>query len=631
MYFKVSGRHNPKINKSDTYFRLVESFRALDGCIRQRQILAVGFLEDDLSRKQLVEIQTLLTERAEGKATLFKIEDPLVEKNTNEIWNKIISCGKLDLLQKDKQKIDEKIKRQVDIDSLKHKDVREVGSEWISYQGLQQLGLSDYLRSINWKEEKIKLTEAQIISRAVYPASELKTSQWIEENSAVKEIVGYADRITKDKLYDNAKALYKIKDQIEQYLSKKTNELFDIEDKIYLYDLTNTYFEGSMRKSKIANYGRSKEKRNDAKIIVLGLVINTSGFIKYSSLYEGNTADNKTLPLIIDKLSKGSNIDTQKATIVIDAGIATEDNLELLESKGYKYVCVSRSQLKDHVIADSPSVAVQTNNKEEITLQKIQSASHTDYLLKVKSPGKLLKEQGMQKQFEQRFEEGLETIKIAITKKHTTKKSEAINRRIGRTLQKYPSVSKYYEVTTTTDTKDNVTELNYTKNEEKYNTAIQTLGVYFLRSNYSISEEKQLWSIYNSIREIESTFRCLKTDLDLRPIYHKTDVGAMAHLHLGLLAYSLVNTIRYQLKAKGISNQWSEIVRVGNTQKGITTYGKNIENEIVATRKCSEPASKLKEIYTALNYKQKPSLSKSVVLKIDPNFEKPSEVRQSSA
>jgi Transposase DDE domain len=631
MYFKVSGRHNPKINKVDTYFRLVESFRALDGCIRQRQILAVGFLEDNLNRKQLVEIQTVLTERAEGKENIFKIEDSIVEKHINEIWNRIMSSGKLDLLQKEKHKIEEKVKRQVDIDSLKHKDVREVGSEWLSYQGLTQLRLSEYLRSINWTEDKIKLTEAQIISRAVYPASELKTSQWIEENSAVKEIVGYADRVTKDKLYENAKALYKIKDGLEQYLSKRTNELFDIEDKVYLFDLTNTYFEGSMRKSKIANYGRSKEKRNDAKIIVLGLVTNTSGFIKYSSLYEGNTADNKALPLIIDKLSKGSNIDSQKATIVIDAGIATEDNLDLLESKGYKYVCVSRSQLTDHVIADSPSVAVQTNNKEEITLQKIQSASHTDYLLKVKSPGKLLKEQGMQRQFEHRFEEGLETIKIAISKKNTTKKAEAINRRIGRTLQKYPSVSKYYDITTTTDSKDNVIELRYSKNEEKYNTAIQTLGIYFLRSNYNISEEKQLWIIYNSIREIESTFRCLKTDLDLRPIYHKTDQGAMAHLHLGLLAYSLVNTIRYQLKAKGINNQWSEIVRIGNTQKAITTYGKNIENDIVATRKCSEPTIKLKNIYTSLNYKLKPTLSKSVVLKIDPNFENSVEFRRSSA
>ncbi len=85
----------------------------------------------------------------------------------------------------------------------------------------------------------------QVISRAVYPGSELATSKWIKEKSAVCGITGYdVNKITKDKLYQSALNLYQHKAAIEKHLSTITNELFDLQDRIMLYDLTNTYFEG---------------------------------------------------------------------------------------------------------------------------------------------------------------------------------------------------------------------------------------------------------------------------------------------------------------------------------------------------------------------------------------------------
>lgn len=96
---------------------------------------------------------------------------------------------------------------------------------------------------------------------------------------------------------------------------------------------------------------------------------------------------------------------------------------------------------------------------------------------------------------------------------------------------------------------------------------------------------KQLFGTFiNTIREIENAFRTLKTDLDLRPIYHKNDESTMAHLHLGLLAYWLVNTIRFKLKSKKIKSNWKEIVRIGNTQKVITTTGTNTFNKTIGVR-----------------------------------------------
>jgi hypothetical protein len=139
-----------------------------------------------------------------------------------------------------KKKIDvtdqafEQSKRLVDIATLKHKDAREVGAEWMCYQALEQLQLKEKLEYLGWEEEDIQLALTQIISRAIYPFSENRTTRWIKENSAICEVTGYPiDKTTKDKLYKSALGLYKIKDNLESHLSKKTNELFDLQEKIY--------------------------------------------------------------------------------------------------------------------------------------------------------------------------------------------------------------------------------------------------------------------------------------------------------------------------------------------------------------------------------------------------------------
>lgn len=136
-----------------------------------------------------------------------------------------------------------------------------------------------------------------------------------------------------------------------------------------------------------------------------------------------------------------------------------------------------------------------------------------------------------------------------------------------------------------------------------------------MHTTLDANNEKTLWSIYNVIREIEYTFRILKTDLDLRPVYHKTDEASMAHLHLGLLAYWLVSTIRYQLKQKGYKRQWREIVRIMNTQKLVITSFKNIDNQTIVIRQCTVPQQKARQIYDLLGYKPVPfHRKKSVVV-----------------
>ena len=624
MYFKSSLRKHPDIGELLHYYRLVESYRNADNRVCHQTILNIGFI-DDATPEQLNKIQKILTQRYERKQPIFEKEDTdsVVIRLVEEWWQLIIASQKMDI------NATEKLDRLVQIDSLRHRNVREIGSEWICKNTWDKLQLTEHLKELGFSEEATALAATQVISRAVYPASEYKTVRWIKENSAVTELTGYdIDKVTKDKLYQSALHLYKVKDSLEQHLSKRTNELFDLKDTIVLYDLTNTYFEGEKRNSKLAKFGRSKEKRSDAKLVVLALVVNIEGFIKYSSILEGNVADCNTLTAMIEKLR--NHTCNNNAVVVLDAGIATDENLEQIVAKGYHYVCVSRTRLKDYeVLKDRLTTLLETKSGNTVRLKSVVTDKNTDYYLEVMSETKALKENGMLKQFEKRFEESLQKIHNAIQQKSGTKKLDKVHQRIGRAMEKYPSVQRQYIIEVSVDEVTGLaTGVSWKKDEKKQEVNENNLGVYFLRTNMDIKNEAIIWNIYNTIREIENAFRTLKTDLDLRPIYHKNDDATMAHLHLGLLAYWLVNTIRHQLKNQNINSGWSEIVRIGNTQKVITTSGTNSYDKIISIRKCSEPEEKLATILAALKMKYKPyTKRKSVVHKLELKKQETQQIR----
>jgi hypothetical protein len=290
----------------------------------------------------------------------------------------------------------------------------------------------------------------------------------------------------------------------------------------------------------------------------LALVINPQGFIKYSGIFEGNLQDSKSLENIVTTLR--ANTSTEKrATVVIDAGIAMEENLKMLTDNHFDYVCISRSKLKNYKINnDYAPVIVEDKRHQKITLQKVESEKYNDFFPRIGSEAKKQKEVSMNNRFQEGFEKGLETISSSLTKKGGTKIEQKVFERTGRLKQKYPSVARFYDMDYVTETK---TVINKKTQEESEQRTVKSVswkvkenmepngnsGIYFLRTSLKISE-KLLWEIYSTIREIEYPFRTLKTDLDLRPVYHKKDESTMAHLHLGVLAYWVVNTVRFQLK-----------------------------------------------------------------------------------
>lgn len=598
MFIKVFSKSKKSTGDKKLYYRLCESYRT-ETSVRHHNILYLGSLEElpaiEEKKSLCSRIEELVKESRTGRINLFPPGNNIVEELAQKFFLEIKNKNYLDLSPNNKY-------QKVDTDTIENKNIREVGTEWLCLQALEQLNIKSFLQTEEWSEEQIQLALTHIISRATYPASELRTSSWIQHNSSVCELTGYPlEKITKDKLYGISHKLFAVKESLEKHLSHQTNELFDLEDKIILYDLTNTYFEGTMPHNKKAQFGRSKEKRSDARLIVLAVVVNVEGFLKYSQIFEGNIADNKTLIKIIKDLSDRTSSGGRNPIIVLDAGIATEDNLILLKEKKFNYMCVSRSSKKSYTIdPTSKPIEIKDKKNQALTLQKIIVADSDDTFLRVHSKAKALKEEGMRSRFSQKFEEGLQKIKTSLSKKSGIKTQAKVWERIGRLKATYPSIHNKYDLKLSIEN-EKVINIEWEKKKIANNE-----GYYLLRTTLSEKDEQTQWKIYNTIREIEATFRVLKTDLDLRPIFHKTEQASMAHLHLGLLAYWVVNTIRHQLKQKGIGNEWRDITRIMNSQKMVTTTMKNEYEQEIIIRQCSEADVEVQRIYQALNYKPKP-------------------------
>ena len=618
MHFMSQPRYNPRTQRDDWYYRIKESFRDLTGRVRSRIMLNVGFIEEPHLPEDIRDIGKCLSYMHEHNGEKDLFGNPLssynefVQRKSREFWQEMVNNGSIDAVKTTMEESRQKAERLVDVNTIKHTDAREIGAEWVCLQVIRELEIDRFLQREGWSEKQIDTTLAHLIIRTIYSPSELKSMRIMDENSAVCELVSGNQewRPGFQSIYKVAPSLYELKEKLESHLCQKTDDLFNITNRIVLFDLTNFYFEGRKDNSKKARFGRSKEKRSDCRLLVLALCINKEGFIRYSSILAGNTADPDSLPDMVETLNSRTRVPNDpkdKVLVCLDAGIATEENLLKIKEKGYNYLCVSRRRLTDYETApDAGTVTVLDCKKQPIRLTRVKHEEGGDYYLEINSPAKQLKETSMNRKFKERFEEELKKAKDSLTKKNGTKHYEKVIERVGRARQKYPSISKYYVI-------DYIPDEANPKNmaDIQWRIAVpenvdRDSGIYFLRTNVPTLDEKATWDYYNLIREIECTNRQLKTDLNLRPIHHKKDDRSNAHLFLGLLSYWIVNTIRYKLKQTGEACYWTEIVRRLSTQKAVTTEATNNLGEKVHMRLCSEPNKSADDIYERLKYKKMP-------------------------
>ncbi len=619
------------------YYYLTKSYRDAKGKKHNRCVLGMGRLEDFTKRErdELADMLTVMIEKGDYiMHENSKVYDKAMELYAEYRESKYAQENGPLLIAEAERKKREAMRDAITIkiSSLTQHEARTIGCENLCHSTLRMLKIREYLTMRGWERFDIDIALMQIIARTIYPYSELKTVRYLRENTALAEIFKIPmQKITKDVLYNSALRLWEEHRGLEDWLHERVCNIFNIEEKVLLFDITNTYFEGKYDKSGICQYGRSKEKRSDCKIVVLAAVVNTEGLLVRTSIYEGNRHDSITLEEVVGSVSNDlvSNV---RRIVVMDAGFYSAANVKWLTGHGFDYITVLPSAETRFTPSSDKVVQHKDCREQEIRLQ-LGTVTIDDAVKKallVDSDAKALKERSMYEQACRRYEEGLEAIKAGIEKKGGTKKRDAVNNRLGKLDQKYGAIRKSYTVEFTYEgkgKKEIATAMAWKRNDGKTGEVQKFHGKYVLLTSLDESDELNIWKFYNVIRTVEETFHVLKTDLDIRPVYHKSDDGIKAHLNLAVLAYWLVSVTKHRLKIKGYGNvRWDEIMRITSTQVIVTAQMKTTDGGTVKVRQSTEAEDKLSAIYSLLDINPHPlGKVKSVVHKKTPQKIPPSE------
>jgi transposase len=595
--------HKDRKNRKEYFtYKLVESVRTERGP-RQRDVLNLG-VNFDLPREQWKELANCIESTLTGQRPLFdypKKISRLARKYAREITRQQAQAiGEAEDVASDYQV--------VDVNSVDNEDIRTIGAEHVVYETMRQLGLDRKLRSFGLTRMQWALAMGMIAGRMIAPGSERATHQWLLNRSGLDELIGVdLSNVSLDSVYKASDLLLKNKEALEEHLRQTEGQLFVLEEKIILYDLTNTFIEGTGKYNSKARYGgKSKEKRNDCPLVTLGLVLDAEGFPKKSEIYEGNVSEPGTLEAMIEGLSiKGCGEDPLfKPTIILDAGIATETNIEWLRGKKYRYIVVSRKK-KKAIPSDVTMVAVKQDDRDQTVLVQagLSTDSDSDELeLYCYSVDKEKKEEGIKSKFQERFESELMKARNAIDLKNGIKRYDKVLERIGRLKERYKSVARGYKITVEKDRgSDKAKSIKWSLKETE-----KTSGVYCLRTNREDLDVQQIWDIYTMLTDIEDAFQCMKSELGLRPIYHQKEARCDGHIFITVLAYHLMHTIRQNLRHRGIRFCWTTIRTQLSTHARTTTTMKRKDNKVIRIRKSSESEPAHEVIYDALNLTHRP-------------------------
>jgi transposase len=518
--------------------------------------------------------------------------------------------------------------QEVDLFSFNSASSLQIGGEYLCSQAIEELQIPQFLsQHIGFNQSQVTNSILALIGRLLNPCSENETACWLNENSGTYEFYTPKSRRTnKDYLYQASLNLYRCKDLLLSHINTKVDDLFNLKSKIILYDLTNTHFEGQINKCEKAKYGKNKQKRSDCKQITLAMITDEYGFCKHSRYYPGNIGETTTLEDILSDISKlDKNIlKGKKPCIIMDAGIASEDNLQLTLREGFDYIAVSRSQhteLKDKVTEDN-LVSFKNKSGEELSAQlfsqsleyqdkESQKQTISESIVYIKSPQKEIKEKSMDQKKCQRFEEGLNSIQKTVNNPRGQKSIEKIHQRLGRLKERNRGVTGYFNMEIKDDGKI-VTSFEWKKVS---NTAKEKkLGIYFIRTSIDEKQEDKIWHLYRTINEVEETFKELKSDLDMRPNYHQNEENIEAHINLCILSYQIVNFIRHRLKLNGIRYGWKKIRRIMSTQKCNLTAINKRDGRTVWIKSCTRPTANVTEIFQKMGYKTIPYYRKNITI-----------------
>ena len=497
---------------------------------------------------------------------------------------------------------------EVAVESLELVRPRSVGVEHLGLYALAELGVVEVLTELGLNGVQRAAVIGNVMGRMAAPASERATWNWLCTTSALGELLDVDfEGLSHMRLYRASDALVKHRAVIEARLFGRVRDLFGLEETITLFDLTNTYFEGEACAQPKAARGRSKEKRSDCPLVTLGLVLDGSGFVHRSQVFEGNAVEAHTQEAMLKGLQAPLG-----AMVVMDRGIATRANLDWLVENGYRYLVASRDGARR--FDPEQSIEIRSAGGDAIRIQKVVSEDGHEVRLYCHSPGREQKETAISARFSERFEAGLKQLAEGLAKPRGEKRIDRLMERIGRLKEKSHGIGQHYTIDIEPDA-DSEKALSLTWSQQPVaGTMLTDPGVYCLATNETSWDEATLWRTYILLTDLEAVFRSLKSELGLRPIYHSKEARTEGHLFITVLAYQCVQLLRTRLKEKGIHDSWESLRKALSVQRRVTASFQQRDGRTLNVRKSTVAEPTLLKIYQALGLDPSPGGTRKLVV-----------------
>jgi len=589
MYIRKTTRKYK--GKTYTNYLLVESYLTDKGP-RQKTICSLGSLEPG-PRERWLDLARKVEAALSGQICIKGIGEE------NEGVEEIVEKAKGGREYKKIEGMEEG-----DEEGIEVEEAREAGSEYVGHKMWQKLNMDDILQKCGIRKKARMITEMMVMNRFISPSSELAMPEWINRTALGDILNVRTDKLNEDILYRTMDKIYPAIEQIEGMLARHEESLFNLDTSIYLYDLTSTYFEGQCPQNPQAKLGYSRDKRPDCKQLVIGLVVDREGFAKLHEVFEGNTKDSKTVPTILDaierRIGKRSGV-----TVVVDRGMAYEENIEEIKNRGYHYIVASRQADRNKWLEDFeeetgwqemirvPSSRNSGQKKSRVIIKR----KHDGDLLYVLciSEGRKKKDRAIRQREERCLLSDLRNLEKRI-ENGRLKNEPAINQAIGRLKERYPRVARYYSI----QFNEQAGKLIIVEQKDKKEVAEKIDGAYLLKTDRRDLTSEEIWRTYTLLTRAENAFRNIKSPLGERPIFHQKQSRAKTHIFLCVLAYHLLVCVEKMFLDKGIHTSWASIRSALSTHQVVTICLPGKDGRKIKIRKDTKPEKEHREIYDVL-------------------------------
>jgi transposase len=398
-----------------------------------------------------------------------------------------------------------------------------------------------------------KMAAVLAAARLCEPSSELHIAEDWYRRTALGDLLQLGEEeVNKDRLYRGLDHLLAHKAALEAHLSARCGELFAVENDVLLYDVTSTYFEGQAEANPQAQRGYSRDHRPDCKQVCIALVVTFDGFPLGYEVFAGNVHDSKTLQTIVATMEARHGV--LGRVWIADRGMASAENLAWLRQTGRRYIIgAPKSELKKFGSElDRPDGWRVVQEGVEVKLARHPDTEETVILCR--SDDRRSKERAMHDRFGRRIEQALERLSARIARSTKRLDAAAVNRRIGRILERNQRAAARFAITLEPDACPAGFRLDVACDAGFDNWAAISEGAYLLRSNISDWSDRQLWKAYIQLTQAEAAFRIQKDQLNIRPIWHQLQERVQAHILVCFLAFVLWKSLEMWQQRAGLGN-----------------------------------------------------------------------------